>query len=50
MCGRYRRRSDKQRIAELFAASADLEELYFEAGRRRRTWFGTAGHPNQQQR
>jgi putative SOS response-associated peptidase YedK len=29
MCGRYRRRSDKQRIAELFAASADLEELYF---------------------
>jgi putative SOS response-associated peptidase YedK len=30
MCGRYRRRSDKQRIAELFAASADLEEFYFE--------------------
>ena len=30
MCGRYRRRADKQRIAELFAASADLEELYFE--------------------
>jgi putative SOS response-associated peptidase YedK len=30
MCGRYRRRSDKQRIAELFAGSADLEELYFE--------------------
>jgi putative SOS response-associated peptidase YedK len=29
MCGRYRRRLDKQRIAELFAASADLEELYF---------------------
>ena len=29
MCGRYRRRSDKQRIAELFAASADLDELYF---------------------
>jgi hypothetical protein len=29
MCGRYRRRSDKQWIAELFAASADLEELYF---------------------
>jgi putative SOS response-associated peptidase YedK len=28
MCGRYRRRADKQRIAELFAASADLEELY----------------------
>jgi putative SOS response-associated peptidase YedK len=30
MCGRYRRRADKQRIAELFAASADLEELYLE--------------------
>jgi putative SOS response-associated peptidase YedK len=30
MCGRYQRRADKQRIAELFAASADLEELYFE--------------------
>jgi putative SOS response-associated peptidase YedK len=29
MCGRYRRRSDKQRIAELFAASAEPEELYF---------------------
>ena len=29
MCGRYRRRSDKQRIAELFAASAGLEEIYF---------------------
>jgi putative SOS response-associated peptidase YedK len=29
MCGRYRRHSDKQRIAELFAASADLEEPYF---------------------
>jgi hypothetical protein len=29
MCGRYRRRLDKQRIAELFAASSDLEELYF---------------------
>jgi putative SOS response-associated peptidase YedK len=29
MCGRYRRRSDKQQIAELFAASVDLEELYF---------------------
>jgi putative SOS response-associated peptidase YedK len=27
MCGR--RHSDKQRIAELFAASVDLEELYF---------------------
>ena len=30
MCGRYRRRSDKQRIAELFAASVGLEELYLE--------------------
>jgi hypothetical protein len=29
MCGRYRRRSDKQRIEELFAASVGLEELYF---------------------
>jgi hypothetical protein len=29
MCGLYRRHSDKQRIAELFAASAELEELYF---------------------
>jgi hypothetical protein len=29
MCGRYRRHSDKQRIAELFAASAELEEPYF---------------------
>jgi putative SOS response-associated peptidase YedK len=29
MCGRYRRQSDKQRIAELFAGSVDLEELYF---------------------
>jgi putative SOS response-associated peptidase YedK len=29
MCGRYRRRSDKQRIADLFAASVALEELYF---------------------
>jgi hypothetical protein len=25
MCGRYRRRLDKQRIAELLAASSDLE-------------------------
>lgn len=31
MCGRYRRRSDKQRIAEVFAAHAELEELYLEA-------------------
>ena len=28
MCGRYRRRSDKQRIAELFQVTAGLEELY----------------------
>ena len=28
MCGRYRRKSDKQRIAEAFAASVGLEELY----------------------
>ena len=28
MCGRYRRKSDKQRIAEAFAVSAGLEELY----------------------
>ena len=28
MCGRYRRRSDKQRIAEMFGASVGLEELY----------------------
>jgi hypothetical protein len=31
MCGWYRRCSDKQRITELFALSADLEELYFGA-------------------
>jgi putative SOS response-associated peptidase YedK len=31
MCGRYGRGSDKQRIAELFAASVGLEELYLEA-------------------
>lgn len=30
MCGRYRRRSDKQRIAEAFAVHAGLEEIYFE--------------------
>ena len=29
MCGRYRRLSEKQRIAELFATNADLEELCF---------------------
>jgi len=28
MCGRYKRRSDKQRIAEAFHASVDLSELY----------------------
>jgi putative SOS response-associated peptidase YedK len=28
MCGRYRRRSDKQRIAEKFQVSVGLEELY----------------------
>jgi len=28
MCGRYRRRSDKQRIAEMFQVSVGLEELY----------------------
>jgi putative SOS response-associated peptidase YedK len=27
MCGRYRRRSDKQRIAEAFQANVGLEEL-----------------------
>lgn len=31
MCGRYRRRSDKQRIAEAFQISAGLEELYVTA-------------------
>jgi putative SOS response-associated peptidase YedK len=30
MCGRYRLRSDKQRIAEAFQAHADLEELYLD--------------------
>jgi len=28
MCGRYKRRSDKQRIAETFHAAVDLSELY----------------------
>ena len=28
MCGRYRRKSDRQRIAEAFAASVGLEEIY----------------------
>ena len=30
MCGRYQRRSDKQRIAEMFQVSVGLEELYLE--------------------
>ncbi|MFP5276273.1 MAG: SOS response-associated peptidase [Acidobacteriota bacterium] len=30
MCGRYRRRSDKQRIAEAFEVGMGLEELYLE--------------------
>ena len=30
MCGRYRRRSDKQRIAEAFEVSVGLDELYLE--------------------
>ena len=30
MCGRYRRRSDKQRIAEAFHVGMGLEELYLE--------------------
>jgi putative SOS response-associated peptidase YedK len=30
MCGRYRRRSDKQRIAEAFAVGAGWEELYID--------------------
>jgi putative SOS response-associated peptidase YedK len=32
MCGRYRRRSDKQRIANAFAVGADLEEIYCDPG------------------
>ena len=32
MCGRYLRRSDKQRIADAFAVGAGLEEIYFEPG------------------
>ena len=32
MCGRYRRRSDKQRIADAFAVGTGLEEIYFEPG------------------
>lgn len=30
MCGRYRRRSDKQRIAEAFQVGSGLEDLYLE--------------------
>ena len=30
MCGRYRRRSDKQRIADAFSVGMGLEELYLE--------------------
>ena len=30
MCGRYQRRSDKQRIAEMFQVGVGLEELYLE--------------------
>jgi putative SOS response-associated peptidase YedK len=30
MCGRYRRRSDKQRIADAFHVGMDLEEIYLE--------------------
>jgi putative SOS response-associated peptidase YedK len=30
MCGRYRRRSDKQRIAEAFELGMGLEEVFFE--------------------
>jgi hypothetical protein len=48
MCGRYRRRSDKQRIAELFAASADLEELYF--GPEDLRLAHAASHSNRQQK
>jgi putative SOS response-associated peptidase YedK len=32
MCGRYRRRSDKQTIADAFAVGAGLEEIFFEPG------------------
>jgi putative SOS response-associated peptidase YedK len=31
MCGRYRRRSDKQRIAEAFEVGMGLEDLYVES-------------------
>jgi hypothetical protein len=32
MCGRYRLRSDKQRIADAFAVGGGLEDIYFEPG------------------
>jgi putative SOS response-associated peptidase YedK len=32
MCGRYQRRSDKQRIAETFAVDAGLDETFFDPG------------------
>ena len=32
MCGRYKRRSDKQRIAETFAVAAGLDETFFDPG------------------
>jgi putative SOS response-associated peptidase YedK len=32
MCGRYRRKSDKQRIAEVFQVAVGLEELPYELG------------------
>jgi putative SOS response-associated peptidase YedK len=32
MCGRFKRRSDKQRIAEAFAVSVALDETFFQPG------------------
>ena len=32
MCGRYKRRSDKQKIAEAFSVNAGLDETFFEPG------------------
>lgn len=32
MCGRFKRRSDKQRIAEAFAVSVGLDETFFDPG------------------
>jgi hypothetical protein len=31
MCGRYKRRGDKQKIAEAFQVRASLDELYLES-------------------